>query len=128
MELGGHVPQDLLSMMLHKEAVKLLRRRPLLVEKAKATLKRWRDTGDAHSMPLWNEWARILEKSDWKRVLANTEGAKQLRQASPLSPLVPAPIRSRIISEVRALRRGQLRSQGGSSVQQEHWEHDHATA
>lgn len=98
----GHAAQDLTSLGLHQEAVKLLRKQPPLVDKAKATLARWRATADPHAMPLLDEWARILEARDWRRVTANTERARQLRQASPITPLLPDATLQRIRSEVAA--------------------------
>jgi len=128
LEDGRHAPQDLLSLMLHKEAVKLLRRYPSLRGKAQETLQRWQKTGNAQSMPLWDEWARILEKRNWRRVVANTERGKQLRQASPLSTLLPEETRERVMSEVRALRHGQAPSEGGGAVPPGRRERGRATA
>lgn len=105
----GHAAQDLASLGLHQEAVKLLRRQPELVDRAKAILARWQANGDPHAAPLLAEWARILEARDWRRVTANTERARQLRQASPITPLLSDATRQRIRSEVAALQR----SQGG---------------
>ena len=100
---GLHRPQDLQSLLLHKEAVKLIRRDHSLVERARATLERWRAKGDPHTKPLWDEWLRILERGDWKKALANTQRGRQLRQASPLATLLPEETRLRILAEVRAL-------------------------
>jgi transcriptional regulator with XRE-family HTH domain len=103
-EDARHAAQDLTSLCLHREAVKLLRKQPELVDKARSILARWQATADEHAAPLLNEWSRILEKRDWRRVVANTERARQLRQASPLSPLLPEETRRRIRSEVAALK------------------------
>jgi transcriptional regulator with XRE-family HTH domain len=101
---GRHRPQDLQSLLLHKEAVKLIQRDPSLVVRARATLERWRAQGDPHTMPLWDEWVRILERADWAKALANTQRGRQLRQASPLATLLPEETRLRILAEVKALR------------------------
>lgn len=101
-----HIAQDLQSLMLHKEAVRLIRQDPELVKRAFATLAQWRSGGDSHSQPLWDEWAVILHRRDWRRALSNTRRARELRQASPLSTLVPQETRLRIIAEVRTLKRG----------------------
>jgi hypothetical protein len=87
--------------------VKLLRKQPALVDKAMAILARWQASADSHAAPLLDEWARILEARDWRRVTANTERARQLRQASPITPLLPDATRQRIRSEVAALKRSQ---------------------
>lgn len=104
-ESGRHSPQDLQSLLMHKEAVKLIQRDPSLVTRARSTLERWRGRGDAHTTPLWDEWMRILQRGNWAKVLANTQRGKQLRQASPLSTLLPQETRLRILAEVKALRR-----------------------
>jgi hypothetical protein len=97
-----HAAHDMASMVLHQEAVKLLRKDPSLVGKAKATLRRWQSGGHANTMPLWDEWDRILDRQDWKRAVANTQRGQQLRQASPLPVLLPQATRLRVLAEVKA--------------------------
>jgi hypothetical protein len=106
LDADRHVAQDLQSMLLHKEAVKLVRQDPALVQQALETLARWRAKGFSHSQPLWDEWARILQRGDWRKALSNTQRARELRQASPLATLVPQETRLRIIAQVRALKQG----------------------
>lgn len=101
-----HELQDLQSLMLHEEAVRLLKKQPELIEKALATLDRWRQSGDAHSRFLWDEWSVILNRRAWRRALSQTKRARELRQASPLSTLLPPDIRERVLEEVRRLKRG----------------------
>jgi transcriptional regulator with XRE-family HTH domain len=101
--LGRHGPQDLQSLLMHEEAVRLIQRDPSLVERASATLERWRARGDVHTMPLWDEWGRILQRGDWAKALANTQRGRQLRQASPLATLLPEATRLRILADVKAL-------------------------
>lgn len=100
---GRHGPQDLQSLLLHEEAVRLIRQDSSRVARASATLERWRARGDVNTMPLWDEWARILQRGDWAKALANTQRGRQLRQASPLATLLPQATRLRILSEVKAL-------------------------
>ena len=100
-----HAAQDLQSLMLHREAVKLIQQHPSLIKKATDTLERWRTRGDEHTRPLWDEWAGILQRREWRKALANTQRGRQLRQASPLSVLLPQETRLRIIGEVRSLQR-----------------------
>lgn len=118
-DTARHSPQDLQSLLMHKEAVKLIQRDPLLVERARSTLERWRARGDTHTMPLWDAWMRILQRGDWAKALANTQRGKQLRQASPLATLLPPATRRRILAEVNALKRS-----GAPDV---HAERGHAT-
>lgn len=103
---GHHDIQDLQSLLLHQEAVKLLRQRPELIERALATLEKWRSKGSAHSTVLWDEWSVILRRRDWRRVLARTRRSNELRQASPLTVLLPSEVREQVLDEVRALKRG----------------------
>lgn len=101
-----HELQDLQSLMLHEEAVRLLQKQPELVEKALATLERWRQSGDSHSRFLWDEWSVILNRRAWRRALSQTKRAKELRQASPLATLLPPEVRERVLAEVRRLKAG----------------------
>lgn len=101
-----HDVQDLQSLMLHEEAVRLLRQRPELIARALKTLDKWRASANVHSRPLWDEWSVILHRRDWRRALARTRRSSELRQASPLPVLVPPDARDRILEEVRQLKRG----------------------
>src|SRR5207253_4292225 len=57
---AAHELQDLQSLMLHKEAVRLMRKDPMLIQRALDTLEKWRTTGDARTRFLWDEWSVIL--------------------------------------------------------------------
>lgn len=101
-----HDIQDLQSLVLHEEAVKLLRKQPALISRALQILEEWRSSGNAHSRVLWDEWSVILNRRDWRRVLARTRRSKELRQASPLTVLLPPDVRDRVMEEVQHLKRG----------------------
>ncbi|MES2631547.1 MAG: helix-turn-helix transcriptional regulator [Pseudomonadota bacterium] len=101
-----HDIQDLQSLMLHEEAIKLAKKQPELIERALATLEKWRASGDAHSRVLWDEWSVILRRREWRRALARTRRSIELRQASPLTLLLPPATRSRILEEVSQLKGG----------------------
>lgn len=101
---GHHAPQDQQSLMMHKEAVRMLRDNPALTQNALSTLERWRSGADPRSFPLMDEWRRILLEGDWDSALEETERGNQLRQASPLSTLLPNDVRLNIISEVKNLK------------------------
>jgi len=102
----AHDIQDLQSLLLHEEAVKLVRQQPELISRALATLQKWRASGNVHSRVLWDEWSVILHRRDWRRVLARTRRSKELRQASPLTVLLPSDVRDRVLEEVRRLKQG----------------------
>lgn len=101
-----HDVQDLQSLLLHEEAVRLLRRQPELISRALETLEKWRASGNAHSRVLLDEWSVILRRRDWRRVLAGTRRSKELRQASPLTVLLPSEVRKQVLEQVRRLKQG----------------------
>jgi len=99
-----HIPQDYQSLLMHQAAVQLIRDNPELVSRAQQTLERWISTGDPHTQPLWLQWRRILDLALWNEALEESERGQQLRQASPLSTLLPQETRLAIIREVKALK------------------------
>jgi transcriptional regulator with XRE-family HTH domain len=101
-----HEIQDLQSLLLHEEAVKLLRKDPKLVARALETLDKWRASGNVHSRVLWDEWSVILHRRDWRRALARTRRSNELRQASPLPVLLPPEVRERVLDQVRQMKQG----------------------
>lgn len=106
---AGNTPhdlQDLQSLVLHEEAVRLVRRKPELIARALDTLEKWRASGDVHSRVLWDEWSVILRRREWRRVLARTRRSKELRQASPLTVLLPAEVRQKVLDDVKRLKQG----------------------
>lgn len=102
----AHRVQDLQSRLLHEEAVRRAKADTAMVQRAKATAERWLLGGDPRSASLWREWLTILDAGAWRKVLGPTQRAQQLRQASPLVPLLPSEVREDIISQVRQLRKG----------------------
>jgi len=102
-----HQTQDLLSLALHEEAVRLIKQNPPLAEKAKSTLAGWMDAQPtSRSMSLWRDWEAILASSSWRKVMASTARAQQLRQASPLGVVLPEEARRRILDQFAAHRQG----------------------
>lgn len=105
-EDARHQLQDLQSLALHEEAVRLAKADPRLVQKARDTVVRWLAAGDSRSASLWREWLSLIDAGAWRKVLGRTRHAQQLRQASPLVTLLPEATRQRILKEVGALKRG----------------------
>lgn len=101
-----HELQDLQSLMLHQEAVRLLQKNPHLIQRALDTLEKWRSSGDARSRFLWDEWSVILHRRAWRRALSHTRRSKELRQASPLATVLPLEVRERVLRGVRELKEG----------------------
>ncbi len=105
-EDARHRLQDLQSLALHEEAVRLAKADPALVQQAQDTAKRWLAKGDSRSASLWREWLNILAAGTWRKALGRTRHAQQLRQASPLVTVLPEEARRRILEQVNDLRKG----------------------
>lgn len=103
---AGHRLQDLQSLALHEEAVRLVKTDPALLLQAQDTLERWLATGDPRSTNLWREWQLILKAGSWRKALGRTRHAQQLRQSSPLVTILPDEVRLRILKDVSALKKG----------------------
>lgn len=101
-----HRLQDLQSISLHQEAVRLAKADPALIQKAQTTVERWLSSGDTRSAPLWREWQDILREGAWRKVLGATRRAQQLRQTSPLVTILPEEVRQRILRQVNELKNG----------------------
>ena len=102
----SHEVQDLQSLMLHQEAVRLMRNNPTLIAQAQETLARWRQSPNPHAQFLWDEWSVILHRRDWRRALSRTRRGKELRQASPLPGVLPAEVRADVLAQIGALKKG----------------------
>lgn len=102
----SHDVQDLQSLMLHKEAVRLLHQNPALVQQAMETLERWRQSPNDHARFLWDEWSVILHRRAWRRALSTSRRGRELRQASPLPTILPAEVRAQVLDQVRELKAG----------------------
>lgn len=101
-----HQIQDLQSLALHEEAVRRVRADPALLQQAQATLDRWLLGGPSRSSTLWKEWQTILAQGRWRKALGRTRRAQELRQASPLTTVLPEDVRQNILAQVRELRKG----------------------
>lgn len=101
-----HQIQDLQSLALHEEAVRRVRADPALLQQAQATLERWLQGGQSRSSSLWKEWQTILALGQWRKALGRTRRAQELRQASPLTTVLPEDVRQNILAQVSELRKG----------------------
>lgn len=101
---SNHIAQDYQSWLMHQEAVRRITNDPSLAGRAEATLEKWMAKGDARTMPLWTKWREILAGRRWDLALATSEEARELRQASPLSTVLPQDVRLDIIAKVRGLK------------------------
>lgn len=92
-----HQEQDARSLALHTAAVDLMRSDDALIQRALDILARWDTHVSTCSKPLRDEWVRILRERDWELALSVSERGNQLRQASPVSWLLPTERRLGII-------------------------------
>lgn len=99
-----HGAQDLQSLLMHQEAVRLVRSDPSLVARLQETLSRWSTRNDPNSQPLLERWFDIVARQDWDLALADSDEAQQLRQASPMATVLPEETRLAIIRQVKALK------------------------
>lgn len=86
---------------MHREAVRMLKDDPSLAERALAILARWSGHVSERSKPLRDRWVQIISERDWSAALDESEHGNQLRQASPLSILLPTHVRLEIIRSMR---------------------------
>lgn len=103
-----HQIQDLQSLVLHEEAVRLIKTHPELLQQAEDTLERWLQSGHSRSSGLWKEWQDILRHGKWRKVLGRSQRAQALRQASPLTTVLPNNVRRSILAQVSGLKKGVL--------------------
>lgn len=101
-----HRLQDIQSLALHEEAVRLVKANPALAQKAQETAANWLAKGDSRSASLWIEWQKILQTGAWRKALGPTHHAQQLRQASPLVTILPEDARQRVLNQVSDLKKG----------------------
>lgn len=101
-----HRLQDLQSLALHEEAIRMAKAEPALVQQARDTVGRWLATGDSRSASLWREWQAILDAGAWRKVLGCTRHAQQLRQSSPLVTILPEEARQHILKQAVDLKNG----------------------
>lgn len=101
---SGHDVNDLQSLVLHQEAVRLVKKDDKLRLAALETLAHWREQPNSRSALLWDEWSVLLHRKQWRRVLASTQRSRELRQASPLLSVLPAEARNRVLEEIKSLR------------------------
>ncbi len=98
---------EIQSLALHVAALEAVKADAKLLNQARATLNWWiHNDPQSRSLPLWREWERILAKQYFRAITGRSSRSQQLRQASPLTSVVPDEQRSAILAEFRALKRG----------------------
>lgn len=99
--MSTHLRHDLRSLALHQEAVRVLRAHPEKASRALEVLTRWQAKGDVHTMPLWDEWRRIIDGQLWELAVQDNDRGQQLRQASPLGFVLSEDQRAAILERYR---------------------------
>lgn len=98
---------DMQSLALHLAAVKSIKEDGALLGRVRETLNQWiKSDPKSRSVPLWKEWDRILTNQYFRLIMGRSARAQQLRQASPLTVVLPEDQRNAILAEFRALKRG----------------------
>jgi len=93
------------SLALHVAAVRRIDAQPELLERARATLRRWLEQQGEPAPRALMEWKRLLARP-WPEIAARatalTEEGARLRQSSPLATLLDAAARWRIHEAFRS--------------------------
>ncbi|MDZ7938186.1 MAG: helix-turn-helix transcriptional regulator [Rhodoferax sp.] len=106
-DAGRHQVQDLQSLALHAAAVRLVKADAALRDQASQVVQKWLDAdAGSRSAPLWREWQQMLQTGAFRRATGRSVHAQQLRQASPLTTVLPAEVRQSILNEVSQLKTG----------------------
>jgi hypothetical protein len=96
-----HRRQDLRSLALHEDAVRVLQAHPERAERALQVLEQWETAADPASKPLRDEWRRIIENRLWSLAVEDSARGQQLRQASPLGFVLDEATRRAILERYR---------------------------
>src|SRR6267143_953013 len=90
---------------LHALAARRIAAEPRLLQRARATLKRWLERYGERPPAALREWQELLERP-WQEVAAKatelSEDAARLRQSSPLGSLISQAERRRVYDAFRA--------------------------
>ena len=73
MKLNHHGPQDYQSLLMHQEAVRMLKADPALAERLLKTLARWDARLSVRSKPLRDRWVDIIKCGDWALATEESE-------------------------------------------------------
>jgi hypothetical protein len=102
---SDHRVAEARSLALHVLAARRIAAEPRLLERARATVVRWRERYGDRPPAALREWQELLERP-WQEVAARatelSEDAARLRQSSPLSTLLSAAARRRVHDAFRA--------------------------
>jgi len=102
---SDHRVAEARSLALHVLAARRIAADPRLLERARATLKRWMARYAEAAPPALREWDELLSRP-WPEVAAKatalTEDAARLRQSSPLGTLLSVAERKRVYDAFRA--------------------------
>jgi hypothetical protein len=89
--MRSHREIDARSLAMHRLIVEKVRREPALLEAAKATLARWRSTGDTSTQLYDEQWERALTDgvdATARVALEESERGDAMRQCSPFSSIL----------------------------------------
>ena len=65
-------------------------------------------TADSNAKPLLQAWRELIARGKWAHAVASAANARELRQASRLTTIVPDDVRLDILRKVKQWKRRQL--------------------
>jgi hypothetical protein len=65
-------------------------------------------TADSNARLLRTAWRKLIAQGKWAHEVTNTENVRELRQASPLTTIVPEDVRLDILRKVTQWKRHEL--------------------
>lgn len=104
-QYSDHRILDARSLAMHCKIAQKITRRPELLDKARANLRRWMDKSDGPQPHYLREWEEILERP-WLNVAelitSMSEDATRLRSSSPFAGILTTEERDQIYAAFRA--------------------------
>jgi transcriptional regulator with XRE-family HTH domain len=98
---SARAADDLVRLVLHQEAIRLLDSDLRLRARVLALLQTWK-TSRTGLATRAGQWEQVVKRSAWSEVLAETAHRAELLQQSPLTIVVPASLRVAISTAVRS--------------------------
>lgn len=100
MRLDRHEPEDRQSLLMHTESVRMVISDPSLKSRLVEILDHWDKVCTNNSKSLRDQWRLNIASDDWASALSTSERGNQIRQASPMSCILPNEKRLAIIRQI----------------------------
>jgi hypothetical protein len=89
--MSDHDRIDARSLAMHQRIAERIRQEPALMDRARATLARWRSTVSPDAQPYLQEWQGLMDaglETCLRVATEDSQRARALRQASPFAGLL----------------------------------------